>query len=204
MLSRECYTMWENKEIYHLKAGGVGVKELTEMIKNKAKSNSDEKLDDKDILFPADSRVYFGYHDMCDYQITVSGRPPEKTPEYIQPGGQKLGKTMRFMRPPAYHRITVVIDLEGDAKLIKRLKEGINDRIGKMNVSELHKTAAALSQQADILSTADRHDMTISKKEQKEIRKLMSDSSPKSSVEKTTKPSEKTEKEEEEKVAAMM
>jgi hypothetical protein len=168
-----------NKEIYHLTSGGIGVKELTDMIKNKTKAASTTgHLDDKDLLLPADSCTYLGYHDMCDYEITVSSIPPAKTPEFIQQGGQKIIKPTRFIRPPSYHRITVIVDLEGDVKVLQRLKGEITERVSKLKVGELQKVATDLTQKADAMmkdSKKDQSDMTITKKEQKEIKKLMTE-----------------------------
>lgn len=131
VISRVIYNIG-NSEIYHFGSGGSGLKDLDDLINKKAKSQTEISIEKTNHYLAADTYVSLGYCDMCDFEIEVKENPPRKRPMIMDRNGKK--KELPFLRPESYHRITVVIDLNGSTDVAKNMSEIIHETINDMKI----------------------------------------------------------------------
>lgn len=148
-------------EIYHFERRSTIFDQKNEIFTHEAVD-----LNDKDIFFFADSCMRLGLQQTSNYEISVRSKPPSTIPGIITQN-RKQTAPRRFIRPPSYHRLTVVVDIETSSKKLQKINEVIGKNAVSLNKGQLLKMVDQLKEGDNTVSTS------ITKKEIKEIRRKL-------------------------------
>lgn len=176
VISRVLYNIGNN-EIYHFDGAQQSLEDLTSHLSDKLGTIPERmRLDDKDIFIGRDYFRSLSYKSLCDYTITVRSVPIKHIPQTMSPGGQ-MSRPRLFIRPPSYHRITVIVDLLASEKAISKIDKLVHKTVDKIKLTEVGRLAESINEKLKAGEDDDADEapekMIITKKDKKSIEKMM-------------------------------
>jgi hypothetical protein len=154
-----------NREIYFLDTV-ENTPTIESYVPENARKKSTMGSTDRQIMLQPDTFLLLGASAIATYTITIRGKAPDRTPDSVTHDRNKQITQTRFMRPPSYHRITLVVDLVGNEKQMERVNEFIETTMKGMSMQKMQKVAASLM-------SAKGSDTELTKQEKKDVRKVV-------------------------------